>query len=62
MNIWMKVSKDEYRLPQAIADSAQELAELCGTNENSVRSTASKHRRGQYKTASYIKVEVEDGD
>lgn len=59
MNIWMKVSNDEYELPIMIADSARELAEKCGTTENSVKSSASHAKRGD-RWSSYVCVKVTD--
>lgn len=59
MNIWMKVSNDEYELPIMIADSARELAEKCGTTENSVKSSVSHAKRGD-RWSSYVCVKVTD--
>ena len=54
--VWMRVSQDKYELPTAVADSSVELAKMCHTNENCVRSSAS---RGKHKK--YIRVDVEKG-
>lgn len=55
--LWMEVSKDEYELPLAVADSALELAKVLGLkDENSVISSVSRAKRGgywcKYKTCS----------
>ena len=59
MTVYMKISKDEYELPEAIADSAAELAKLLGVKEqsifDSVRHSKSRGHRGQY-----VKVEIGD--
>jgi hypothetical protein len=57
--VWMAVSKDEYRLPIAIADTARELAEIFGTNENNVKTIASKGKHGNIKNPRYIAVEID---
>lgn len=47
--LWMEVSKDEYELPLAVADSALELAKVLGLkDENSVISSVSRAKRGGY--------------
>jgi hypothetical protein len=60
MNVWMKISKDKYELPIAVANTAQELAKICKVNVNCIISTVSKTKKGIYKNPSYIKVEIED--
>ncbi len=62
MNIWMKVTNDELSLPLAVADSSYELARICGTTANNVRSTWSKHLAGVIKYPSYICVYVKEGE
>ncbi len=62
MKIWMKVTNDEFSLPLAIADSASELAQMCGADKNVIQSTAAHHRKGRLKNPSYIYVIVEEGD
>ena len=58
--VWMAVSQDELRLPIAIADTAKELAELLGTTENNVKSSASKCKHGVYKNSRYIAVRIDE--
>lgn len=60
MRLYMMVSKDEYELPLAVADTARELAEMAGGSENSIRSFISKYERGDIKNSRYRKVVVDD--
>ena len=41
-HVYIRVTKDKYRLPVAIADSARELAEMTGVNMSSIYTTISK--------------------
>lgn len=56
MKLYMKVTKDKYELPLAVAESAGELAALTGVDKNVILSSIS-HKRRQWK-----KVIVEDED
>ena len=63
--IWMQCGPPPYLLPEAVADSVQELACLCGVSANGIRSYIS-HRKnktnGFTKNAErYVVVEVEEG-
>ena len=64
MNIWLKVTNDKYELPVAVADSAEELAKLCGVKVNNIHSSRShaKARGGQtwYRLVKVDDKEVED--
>lgn len=57
MTIYMKVSKDEYELPEAIADSAVELAQMLGIKAQSVYDSM-KHVKSRGSKSPYIKVEI----
>lgn len=59
--VYMKVSRDEYRLPEAIADSPKELAKICGVSRNSIVSAISKAKAYGFNSM-YIKVEIGDDD
>ena len=59
-NIWMKITNDEYELPLAVADTAQELADIVGTTKNCIVSTISKFNKGKLKRTHYICVKVKD--
>lgn len=54
MVVWMKVTKDKYELPVAVADSTVELAGIVNTTANSIRSSIC-HGYG-----TYVKVVIED--
>lgn len=58
----MKVSRDKYELPEAIADSARELAKIVGVRTNTVFKSALDYRNGTIKKPSYIKVVYNDED
>ena len=57
--VWMKVTKDKYELPVAVAETHSELARICGTTPGNVLSSASRYRHGQ-RRGGYIRVEVEE--
>lgn len=66
--IWMKCGPPPYLLPEAVANSVDELARMCGTTVNCIRSYIS-HRKN--KTKGYTKnaeryvvvvVEIEEGE
>ena len=51
------VTKDEYELPMAIADTVKELAVMTGKSENAIRSGISKQKQG-YRSRFY-KIETD---
>ena len=57
-NIWLEVTRDKYELPVKIADSVEELAEMCGTSKNTIMSTISNWKKGRLKTCRFRKVEL----
>ena len=59
MTLWLKVSKDKYALPLAVADTARELAEMCDTSINAIYSSVC-HFNNSGKWGSYRKIEVEE--
>ena len=61
MVIWMKVSDDEYELPEAIADTSTELARKYGLSKCSVMSAICNAKRRGTRCI-YVKVEVEAVD
>lgn len=46
MKLFMKVTKDEYELPLAVADSAAALARILRMNEKTVYSAFRRKQRG----------------
>lgn len=59
MRLYMEVSTDELQFPLVIADSASELARLCHTTVNNIRSSISKAKKNGYNCR-FIIVEVEE--
>ena len=60
--VYMKITKDKYELPVAVAESTTELAKICGLkNSGSVRSLINEPIRLGFR-ATYIKVEVNEDD
>ena len=59
--IWLRVSRDEYELPEVVADTVQELAWRCGVTINAVRSSIGHDKAGHRKSY-YVRIEVEEGD
>lgn len=57
--VWLKVTRDRYELPVAVAETGAELARICGTSENNVYNTINKAKAlGHW--SQYIRVEVEE--
>lgn len=56
MKLYLKVTRDKYELPVAVAESPKELAIMLGTTKNNVLSSISKKRH------TWVMVEVEDGE
>ena len=61
MVIWMKVSRDKYELPLAVAESQKELAIICGVKRESIsRQICQSRKRGH--RCGYVKVIVEEDE
>lgn len=58
--VYMKVTRDKYELPVAIADTAAELARKTGTSSSAIRSAIYRERHGRTKRSSYKCVEIEE--
>lgn len=58
--MWMKVTKDKYQLPLAVAYSAKELSEMCNVTLGFIYVSAKAWREGRVKYTSYIDVIMED--
>ena len=59
--VYMKVTKDEYELPVAIADSIAELAKMLGVTRQHIYDSMRHTKQRGHKTP-YIKVEIEKGN
>lgn len=59
--IYMKISNDEYELPEIIADSISELARKCNVQYNTVQMHLMRsNKKGEVKKQKYIEVEIGD--
>ncbi|MCQ2507253.1 MAG: hypothetical protein MJ097_00520 [Dorea sp.] len=57
--LWMKISKDEPELPEAVAYSARELSHMTGYTVNNIRGKASKRKNKGEKT-DVVRVEIDE--
>lgn len=56
----MKVTNDKYQFPVAIADTAKELADICGVSKNTIYSCSWYFEKGEFTHSSYVKVKIDD--
>jgi hypothetical protein len=59
--VWMKVTRDKFELPVAVADTCVELAAILGVSENSIRTAICNSKRQHYNTV-YRRVVINDKD
>ena len=62
MTLYMKVTRDKYELPVAVAETKAELARILGMEREKVRSAFAKAKKYGYKHSTYVEVEVDDND
>ena len=62
MTIYMKVTEDEYELPEAVADSIAELARFLGKRTNVISSCLSHVKHIPGRKSCYKRVEINDED
>ena len=55
--IWLKVTHDKYELPIMIADTAKELAALCGCSANNIYASMS-HQKSKGTWSPYRTVRI----
>lgn len=60
--VYMKVTKDRFELPIVVADSAYELARLCGVNVSTIMHSVSTQSKRIIKNSQYKRVWVSDSD
>ena len=60
--LWIAVEADEYELPIAIADTAQELADMIGVKEATVTICAAKECDGTRSGRKFVKIRNADND
>lgn len=56
--LWLAVTPDQYELPLAVADTAEQLAAMFGLTRGSVISLVSKNAPGTMSGRKFVKVEV----
>lgn len=56
MKLYLRVTRDKYELPEAVADSIKELSEMTGIKRNSIRSLLSHNRKG------WCRVEIDESE
>lgn len=56
----MKVSNDEYELPIAVAETAPKLAKLLGIEANTIYATMHRHKKGETKRSSFVRVKLDE--
>ena len=54
--LYMKVTKDRFELPLAVAESAEELAEMVGNTKGTIQSCISHKHKG------WVRVLIPDDD
>lgn len=59
--LYMEVTKDELSLPLAVADTAQELARICGVKPLQVLHGVSKSKQLKRPRWVCVKLEEEEG-
>lgn len=62
MDIWMRVTKDKYSLPEFVASSVDELSQMCGASVKTIRSTISHYNRGKLKRERYVHIILEEDE
>lgn len=62
MTLWLRVSADEYELPEIVCDTVHELSEICKVSASCIQSSYSKFKHGINKTCRYRRVEIEEDD
>lgn len=60
MKLYLRVGKDKYELPLAVADSTQELAKKCGISYKTITNEIAKWKAGEIKNPRFVVVEVDD--
>ena len=55
--LYMKVTKDEYELPIAVADSIVELAKMLGVKKEHIYDSM-KHAKSRGHRTPFVKVEI----
>ena len=62
MKLYLVVTKDEYQLPIAVAESIRELAQMTGSRTESLATVFSHLRKRPNQKYKYLEIEVDDYD
>lgn len=65
MTLWLAVTPDQYELPIAVADTAEQLSKLLGLKGNYVPKMYCMHKKGvfkEWKNYKIIKLEVSENE
>lgn len=60
--VYMMLSKDEYELPIAIADTVSELAQIVGVKPSQISSTINKAEHRGTRKPRFIRVQITNDD
>ncbi len=56
--LWLMVTKDKYQLPLAVADTAEELAEIVGVKPSTIIKSVTHRKKSRYIRI-YVDMEEE---
>ena len=59
MKLYLRVTRDKYELPEAVAESPRELAQMTGVSRATILSSISHEKAGRWKSI-YKLMEVDD--
>ena len=59
MTVYMKITRDKYELPEAVADSIIELARMCGVSWRTIDGALYRNKRPKGRPK-YIAVKIDE--
>lgn len=59
--LYMKITRDEYELPVAVADSVIELAKMLGVKPNTISRSLSRQKKHERKSC-YKRIEITEDE
>ena len=57
--LWLMVTKDKYQLPLAVADTAEELAQMVGVKPSTIIKSVTHQRKSRYIRI-YVNMEEDE--
>lgn len=60
MVLYLEVTRDEFELPLAVADSIKELAKLRGVSRHTISHCVNDLENGKINKSKYLRVNVEE--